>query len=602
VSRSPLTTPPEQQALLDRIVSRFDSADKGVHARFRDRSNKFYALYRNYTEWKDGLPVDRRDRDLGLRDAKREWGAELFIPFSFSTVETVLARMLGQAPRVLVKPRNRMSEDNASNMKLTIDSQFQNIDYQLVLQDIGHDALILGLGVQKCYWNHRTGQSYKLEPGISTEWVAASVNRTLFDDPTAERVDPYDFFWDPTAANVNDCDWIIHRTWRSTDYCTKMFKSGVWTYQNEDPAKAAQDLQYGPGGTGKYEEAWSQRMRVDGNPNFKAPSIHEVWEYHDGDQVVTVLNRECIVQQGPNPAWHNEFPFQVFRPTRLGGRMVGIGVVEPIVDLQEEINTLRSQRRDNATITLQRSFFYTEGFIDPGDFKIGPGLGIPVQGDVRDAIMPVPIGDIPNSGYQEESALLADIQRTTGVDDTASGSGSVQQTATGTQLVYQAQSARTKLMTMNLETECVRAAGRQFGALNQQKIRSNRDVRVPAIPEPGMPDQRWAWVQIGPSELAGEFDYDVEGGSLAPENVPQNRQDAQTWMGLSQNPAINPSAAMAHAVRLLGVDRPEAYLAPPQPQIPVQVIDQIGQMLQGAGIDPKLFAQAKNAALSPPKK
>jgi len=61
-------TPPdtERDTLVEKIRGRFDAADKGVHKRFRDKSEHFYALYRNYTDFRDGQRgTDRRDRDLG---------------------------------------------------------------------------------------------------------------------------------------------------------------------------------------------------------------------------------------------------------------------------------------------------------------------------------------------------------------------------------------------------------------------------------------------------------------------------------------------------------------------------------------------------------
>jgi hypothetical protein len=40
-------------------------------------------------------------------------------------------------------------------------------------------------------------------------------------------------------------------------------------------------------------------------------------------------------------------------------------------------------------------------------------------------------------------------------------------------------------------------------------------------------------VKIGPRELMGRMAAEVEGGSTAPENVPQQRSDAQAFVALS---------------------------------------------------------------------
>lgn len=585
-----------QDALRQRICSRWDLAYDGVHKRARTKWERFYALYSNFTDWRESQgAVDRRDRDMGLREAKREWGAELFIPYAFSTVEEVLPRILSNTPRVIVKPKGPKWATNAPNMKSIIDSQFLAIDYELILQRICRDALIYGIGVQKTYWAKQVKTLNELAqptvpmPGV--EWVSVPQEKTLRDDPVLEWVDPWDFVWDPFAADVQKAEWVIHRSWRSTDYVCRLLESGVWSGVSKD------DVEMGPGGSAKYTEAWSKRMRVDGYKDFKAPSVHEVWEYHDGEQVVTVLDRQWIVQQGPNPAWHGELPFQVYRPTPNNGRMVGRGEIEPIEDLQAEINTMRSQRRDNATFVLQRSFFYADGMIDPGDFKVGPGTGTPVLGNPNEVVAPIPVGDIPNSGYQEESALMSDFFRTSGLQDTTGGG--VNETATGAQLVYQSVGQRIKQKTRNCEIELVRAGGRQVLKLNQQKILAARDVRMPATPLPGEPDSRWTWKQVGPAELAGEFELDVEGGSLAAENVPQMRSDAQMMMGLLANPNVNQEHGLRFALKNMGIDDPESFVVarPPVPQVPAAALE----LLKQAGVDEGLIAQAVAAVSQPPK-
>lgn len=588
----------ELRDLVAQITTRFNHADQGVHQRFRDRANHFWGLYRGYSDWKAGLSP--RDRDPGLAAAKRDWGAELFIPYAFSTVETILPRMLSNSPKILVRPRGRASEKNVENIRFIIEAQQEQIDYELILQNIARIALITGLGVQKVYWkrDERTQKQVRPRkvrmPGLS-DFVVDEVRQLAFDDPMVECVDPFDFFWDPMAARIADCEWAIHRTWRSHAYCTSLLKRGIWKGIEES------DITEGGTGNGTFTDAFQTRLTIQGYPNFQARDTHEVWEYHNGREVITVLDRQYIVQQGANPAWHGELPFQVYRPTPVPGHMVGIGEIEPIEDLQSEINTLRSQRRDNATLVLQKSFFYADGSIDPADFKIGPGRGIPTFGPPSDSISPINFGDIPNSGYQEERQLQADIERTTGIDDSLSGSGQPQQTATGVQLVQAAANLRIQQKTRNAEIELVRAGGRQFLALDQQRILSNREIRIPAEPTPGEPDRRWAWLEVGPEQLKGEFEIDVEGGSMAPENTPQQRADAAAMQNLMGNPQlgpfINPDMGIRYILRNMGLKGEDAYLQAPEQKLPAGLVDQFKKALVGAKVDQRLIDQAWAASM-----
>jgi hypothetical protein len=584
---------PQNDDLLRKINTRFNQAYGGVHQRWRDRATHFYALYHNYTQWRDRTAVDRRDRDLGLRDAKREWGAELFIPYSFATVETILARMLSQNPTMLVLPRNRESEENIANIKAIVQAQQTRMNYNLILQDIARDALQMGLGVQKMSWRRERQQTQQLAPrqmraADQSEWVVGPATIDV-DDPEALRVDPFDWIWDPFGDSPETIEWCIHRVWRSSAYVKAQLASGYWTGVTPDQISSS-------AGTNAYEDAWLQRMTIQGYPSFKAGDTNEVWEYHDGRDVVTVLGRQWIVRNKPNPAWHGEMPFQVYRPTRVGGQMAGIGEIEPIEDLQLEMNTLRSQRRDNATFVLQRSYFYADGMIDPSDFKTGPGIAVPVLGDPRENVFPMPVSDIPNSSYQEEQRLQADIERATGIDDSLSGAGqATQQTATGVQLVQAAANLRIQLKTRGAETELVREGARQMLALDQQMIRTQRDVRIPSEPTPGEPDRTWAWLKVGPNELAGEFDIDVEGGSMAPENVPQQRSDAQLMLAVAGNPQVgqmlDPTFVARFVLKNLGVNDPSVALVQQQ-SVPAPQAQQVLKGLGAAGVSPALLQRA----------
>jgi hypothetical protein len=97
---------PEEQALAKEIEGCFDLAEDR-HRGHRRRWEHFYGLYRSYSQFRDEYDrASPRDRDVGLRDAKGTWGAELFIPYSFSAVETITPRAVSQRPRMLVLPES----------------------------------------------------------------------------------------------------------------------------------------------------------------------------------------------------------------------------------------------------------------------------------------------------------------------------------------------------------------------------------------------------------------------------------------------------------------------------------------------------------------
>jgi hypothetical protein len=577
------------------------------HRAWRAKANHFYALYRNYSDWRQNLrTATPRGQDELRWQAKREWGAELFIPWTFSVVETILPRMLAQRPSMLVLPGDPDSEDNAPNMKYLIDRQQAQIDYELILQEVVKNALIYGLGIQKTFWKTDWRKRRRLIASEAPQadrppsgFAVATTLERVFDDPDAASVDPFDFFYDPYAgSDLQDCDYVIHRTWRTMRYIQKMVESGTWRANPDDISRLGEN-------TRKWEEIWNERKAADGltSSQGQGRGLHEVLEFHDGDQVIVVLDRELVVQAGENPYWHGTFPFQCYRPTLLPGQIYGVGEVEPIEDLQEEINTLRSQRRDNATLVLQKVFAYMEGMVEPNDLKFAPGNAIKVTGDPRELLFPIPTGDIPYSGYQEEDRLGADFERTTGIGEPITGTSLTPgQTATGVQLVQAAASERIRLKSRRAEVELAKAGCKQFGALNQQRILTNRDVRIEQPPTLNEPERRWSWKTLGPLELAGNFDYECEGGSMQPANIVQDSQEANLlWTMFANDPNVDQQKLVLECLRKFQIKRPESWIRPPQPTVPPATLDIIAEQLAQNGFNPDqakaLVAQSLSAAL-----
>jgi hypothetical protein len=590
---APPTLPPADQALVDRVFYAYRQAEP-EHKRFRMQAEKSYGLYRGFQDFR--TQAKKGDLDEVTAEAKKTWGAELFIPFVYSTIETIVPRMVAHRPRMIVVPRNEQALGSVRNMKIVIDAQQKQIDYETMLQSIAKDGLIYALGVGKTRWKFETRMQTTIVPDFNNpeNWVKAPAAETVtFDDAVAERVDPFDFMWDPMGDSMQTVQWVIHRLWRNQAFIRRMVEKGYWRASENDPECpwSLQDL-IDSSPTTKRSQVWDQRLSAEGfrTESGREDYLHEVWEFHDGNQVITILDNTFPVQAGPNPSGAATMPFQIYRPTIVGGRFVGISEVEPIQHLQYEINTLRSQRRDAATLALMRTFAYNETAIDPDDLIFGPGLAIPVNGDPREFLFPIDVPELPASSYREEERIVDDIQRTSGISDPVTGGDvGASETATGVQLVQAAATMRIQNKTRLLENQIIVPQGYEFIFLNQRRILTSRDYAIPEQPDPNDPlIPAWKMVKIGPRELMGRMAIEVEGGSTAPENTPQMRQDAQIFFGLANDPRLDGSKLLIRGLELMGVDQPEGYLAPAAMQVPAPMIE---AFLTQIGVPPEAFAQ-----------
>lgn len=593
---------PQEKELAKEVAAKWDAAEP-THSQFRKKCDHLYALWAGYTDWKsDMASANPRDRDVGLQDAKREWGAELFIPIVFATVESVIPRMLSNRPRMLILPTDFESERNVENMKYLIDRQQEQIDYELICQDVAKFGQVYGIGWQKTYWKTKRCAVPTLERGIyGGDWVPGPMEmRTEFDDPWAEAVDPRDMVWDPYGHDLETCSYLIHRTWRSTRYVMRMIESGVWLQGHEGVTEDdIKSLSHN-----RWSETRQAQLRASG---YTAPAggeqPHEVWEFHDGERVGTILDRDTTVQAGANPTPRGKYPFQAHRPSkRPAQQMVGMGIVEPTEDLQREMNTMRSQRRDNATAVLQKTFAYTQGLVEPEDLRFGPAMAIPVNGDPREVLQAIQQGDIPNSGYMEEDRLIADMARASGMDDSSQGLSNGQATATEVQYVQAAASLRIQMQTRRFEVEIIKGGAEQWVLMNQNKIRSERTLRVP-VQNPqeadgGGPSQWWKMVTLTPPELMGEFAIDVDGGSTQPDNIAQKRGDGvQLGQMALGNPNLNQQMVWSWVLDRFDVKSPNEWLQV-APHIPPAFMPLLERLLTSQfHLDPAMVQQAFQQAM-----
>lgn len=585
--------------LLELVKGRFDFADKRTHKKFRQRCDEQYSLYCNYDSLKQrlGMSGSASDRERVLADGQNMFGATMFIPFIYSTIETILPRMAANMPVPRFRSCGPDYDESTRLMQLLVQSQLPKMKYGISIQDTAKHGLFHGLGVRKNTWVKNVRQTRKLVH-VDDSWGTIPYGKTLYDDPMSGDVDPRDFIWDPFGSSMQTIEWAIHRTWRSDDFVLAKFESGDWQL----PEGADIDDVKRHYGDKEYRETHQGRSTALGgrtNDGEQENRIHEVWEYHDGARIVIVLDRVMPVCERDNPHWHGEIPFTIYRPVSLPGEFVGRSVVDTLEDLQIELNTLRAQRRDAASQAIEAPMAYRIGGVDPANLRWGRGIAIPVDGDPDQMLKQLKVNEPPGSSYQEENGLKDDIQRTAGVLDLAGGS-STTETATGAQLVYSEANQRIANMVKRLEEETITDDFGFFIQMNQQHIRE-RAVQAPVLappPAPGQPDARWSWEKFNALAIQGDMLPGVEQGSIAADNTPQMRNDVALWAQLFMNPFVDKHKVTEKIIELLGVNDPTTYLVNEQ-QIPASVPDQMGAALEGQNVDPALIQQARDDAMAP---
>jgi hypothetical protein len=595
----------EQKRCLQMVTDKFAAADK-LHSQLRPRWNNFYGLSRNWRRLAvaHSQATAPNDKDVVQKEIRRQFGQELFVPYCFTVIETNVPRVLSRTPRYRGLPGDpKVQPEHCRAMERLYERDSAAMKFERKLQETARSGFRYGLGVQKDYWEKKTRDGKKIAKKFFGGQKVVDDQVVVFEGPQVESVDIYDFFWDPAARDLETASYVIHRTWRSTQYIKDRVSEGRKNRaEGRDQGWADLDLDAisRMGSATKRGEAWDGRLQAAGlsGYNTEGNDLHEVWEYHDRDQVITVLDRELLVQEDINPFLHGDFPFQIYRPTIVEQEFCGIGEVEPIAHLQWELNTLRGQRRDAATLALNRGYFYQVGTLDPSKIVTGAGVFNPVFANPNEVIQPMPFVDIPQSGESEEQAIKGDIELTSAMSEAVVGAGG-EETATGTQLVQAAANLRIKQKAKNLHVDLLVPEAAMRKALYEQFYVTGEAGQTVRIEDDTTPTG-FAFIEVLPEAMAANIEMVPVDGSTEADDPAQKKHDASELAAALAPFAeqVNVPALIKYILGEHDIENAGDWLKeePAGPDVG-QIVQQIGQAMREAGIPEDEVARILESAL-----
>ena len=148
--------------------------------------------------------------------------------------------------------------------------------------------------------------------------------------------------------------------------------------------------------------------------DFLRSRLRRVWQ----DCNDTVIRRELVrltpvlmKQNSPsacvrfqeNPYWHGERPFLLCPYIPVDDELYGIGLIEPITEKWNELNTTIRQVVDNKTLQLLNPTIEDVHANVQRDIKL---IKFPrIKADDVNAVIPLPINDFSNNGYKVISSI-----------------------------------------------------------------------------------------------------------------------------------------------------------------------------------------------------
>jgi len=176
-----------------------------------------------------------------------------------------------------------------------------------------------------------------------------------------------------------------------------------------------------------------------------------------------------------------DLPILDCRTTGGFGEYFGHGVIEQIKPLQLEMNLLRSQRRDNIALILNKVFTYdiSIGEIDWASLISAPG-NIIVGKNIKECLSELEYSDVTGSAFKESEDLKYDMQNVSAMWDYArGGTPRRRETATGIIRLQQAAQSRNEWQLRKIDAYILQPlAKRLIISLREYLSRSDYDAII----------------------------------------------------------------------------------------------------------------------------
>ena len=416
-------------------------------------------------------------------------------------------------------------------------------------------------------------------PG-GTEWSATLKlePHVQYEGPSLYLVDPYDFFVDLDADDVEDALFIGHSVWYSFEQLKNRERTHGYygidrlrdmTPRNQNRAEGTR--RYYKIARAQHYADDSFLLNPDGSPKeFKTDICYCKFDpFGDGIEhrfKIVLVNDEIVVDVSRISSHDDHYPYACARITNEPNQWFGVGPFDHAVRLQEELNdhrniALRTNRfagpigfaRDTAELP-HNLFQHEPGTIyrnmSPGDIS-----WTTIPSTIRETIL-----------ITEE--IRRDLEEVTGALRLLAG-GEGGNTATEVDRRYTEANRRIRGYVLNF-TICVKKILSNFHSMNRQYIRKDQLFRVLGKKAQGLS----VYGKASPEIFQVDVDFEF-GGLINLATMGIRAQQLQTWISIISSPAIAPE--IRGTINWSGISK-ELYKLLVNPKVTDDLIVDLGQL------------------------
>jgi len=392
-------------------------------------------------------------------------------------------------PKVLeVNP----AQEAARRLEKLVHDQIEESNGSSEIRNALLESALLGTGIVKGPFNFNK----KLSRWSTNEEGEREYNPLEVRVPRIEFVSCWDFYPDPSATNMDECEYVIHRH--------KMNRSQLRQLRNMpyfDKDAIRECLQMGP----NYEEkGFESQLKDNARTEEEYNSSYEVLEYWgimdaeyarevgidlpdtiddlDEVQVNAWVTGGKLLRAVINPFTPYRIPYHAFPYERNPYNFFGIGIAENMDDSQQIMNGHARMAIDNLALSGSIVFDIDESALVGGQsMEIYPGKVFRRQaGMAGQSIYGLKFPNTANENMMmfDKFRQLADEQ--TGLPSYSHGQTGVQsmtRTASGMSMLLGAASLNIKTVVKNLDDFLLKPLGEAYFQWNMQFFEGDLDVK-----------------------------------------------------------------------------------------------------------------------------
>jgi len=318
------------------------------------------------------------------------------------------------------------------------------------------NGAIYGTGVAKIVVNQTVERAPAEQPVEGSMTGMRGITEYASIDVNIEPISPKEFLIDPAANSIEEALGVAHEVIKPRYHVVQGIQSGVYRDVPLDGDYDTVKFSYDPE-TKRADESDSVKITeywgLVPKRFLKAKADKDDFEYTKKDElveaVVTICNDEYILRVEENAFMMEDRPFISYQHDIIPNKFWGRGVVEKGYNAQKALDAEMRARIDSMALRNTMMMAADATRLPRGTkFEVRAGKTVLTNGNPREAIMPLDMGAMDASTFNQVSSLQNMIQMGTGSADMSMPQ---QETASGMSMMQSASIKRQKRTLMNFQ-------------------------------------------------------------------------------------------------------------------------------------------------------